>query len=403
MLRAIVGRRGPQRLVTASSVLSGPTSHQPNTEASMYDLQLRARRASLFRGAILTLFALFAGWRVPEAAQEPLLTTNDKGEKKHGPDVRDTAGLFEFDAAQAARKELERIERDTNVATVIQTVDSLRGQKIEAAAIRAARQSEIQGIYVLIAKNEKEIELLVSKKYQGILTSSRQATIRAGFIEGFKKRDFNEGLKHGVAAIAEQLSVVRREGGLPKSDTATAVLGFTGPAPAGDAGASTLVLRNQVRLGLGGARAIIAGAQAKALEMKLKVNIATVDDGGHLVAFERMDGARPASVYTAITKATSAATFRQPTGPLAAGTTPADPLLNLSLQNAAQASGGKITALLGGIPLTVDGQIIGAVGIAGGTGDQDAQIARAGVQAFMDQLTRAEEAAKAPKALEKPE
>ena len=139
------------------------------------------------------------------------------------------------------------------MATVIQTVESLRGQKIEAAAIRAARQSEIQGIYVLIAKNEKEIELLVSKKYQASLTNPRQVAIRAGFIEGFKKRDFNEGLKHGVAAIAEQLSVVRREGGLPKSDTATAVLGFTGRAPAGDAGASTLVLRNQVRLGLGGA------------------------------------------------------------------------------------------------------------------------------------------------------
>ncbi len=149
-----------------------------------------------------------------------------------------------------------------------------------------------------------------------------------------------------------------------------------------------MVLRNQVRLGLAGAKAIIAGARAKATEMKLNVNIAAVDDGGHLVAFERMDGARPASLYTAITKATSAATFRQPTGPLPAGTTPADPLLNLSLQNAAQVSGGKITALFGGVPVVVDGQIIGAVGIAGGTGEQDAQIARAGVQAFADQLSQ---------------
>ena len=110
-----------------------------------------------------------------------------------------------------------------------------------------------------------------------------------------------------------------------------------------------------------------------------------------------MDGARPASLYTAITKATSAATFRQPTGPLPAGATPADPLLNLSLQNAAQVSGGKITALHGGVPVVVDGQVIGAVGIAGGTGEQDAQVARAGVQAFADQLAKAEEAAKAPK------
>ena len=81
--------------------------------------------------------------------------------------MKDTAGLFDVDAVQAARKELERIEHETNVATVIQTVESLRGKKIAEAAIRAARQSGIQGIYVLIAKNEKEIELLVSKKYSG--------------------------------------------------------------------------------------------------------------------------------------------------------------------------------------------------------------------------------------------
>ena len=374
------------------------------SETTMTDLYPRAPRAWLPRAAILALASLIPGWWEPKTpAQEPLLTPIEKSERKHGSDVKDTANLFELDAVQAARKELERIEHETKVATVIQTVESLKGQKIEAAAIRAARQSEIQGIYVLIAKNEKEIELLVSKRYQASLPSGRQAAIRAGFIEGFKKRDFNEGLKRGVAAIAEQLSVIRREGGLPKSDTANAVLGFTGP---GDNGRCGRLAINDSHSG-----ATRAGRRAdhhrrrwaKALEMKLNVNIAAVDDGGHLIAFERMDGARPASLYTAITKATSAATFRQPTGPLPAGTTPADPLLNLSLQNAAQASGGKITALLGGVPVIFDGQIIGAVGIAGGTGDQDAQIARAGVQAFMDQLTKADEAAEAPKTLEKPE
>ena len=120
---------------------------------------------------------------------------------------------------------------------------------------------------------------------------------------------------------------------------------------------------------------MIAAAQAKAQSIKLKVNIAVVDDGGHLIAFERMDGARPASGYTAITKATSAATFRQASGPLPAGATSPDPLLNLSLQNAAAASGGKITTLYGGVPVVVDGQVIGAVGVGGGTGEQDAQIA----------------------------
>ena len=63
-----------------------------------------------------------------------------------------------------------------------------------------------------------------------------------------------------------------------------------------------------------------------------------------------------------------------------------DALLNLSLQNAALASGGKISSLLGGVPVVVDGQVIGAVGIAGGAGEQDAQIANAGVAALLEQL-----------------
>ncbi len=118
------------------------------------------------------------------------------------------------------------------------------------------------------------------------------------------------------------------------------------------------------------------------------MNIAVVDDGGHLIAFERMDGARPASGYTAITKATSAATFRQNSGPLASGAASPDPLLNLSLQIAATASGGKITSLLGGVTVVVDGQVIGALGVGGGTGEQDAQVATAGVAAFLEKLAR---------------
>ncbi len=120
--------------------------------------------------------------------------------------------------------------------------------------------------------------------------------------------------------------------------------------------------------------------------MGLKENIAVVDEGGHLLAFGRMDGARPASIYTAITKATTAATVRLPSGPFPPGTQQADPLLNLSLENAAAASGGKLTTLYGGLPVIVDGQVIGGVGVGGGTGEQDVQVARAGVQAFNDHL-----------------
>lgn len=146
-----------------------------------------------------------------------------------------------------------------------------------------------------------------------------------------------------------------------------------------------LIARNRVQLNLAGAELVLSAARQKATDMGLKMNLAVVDDGGHLLAFARMDGARPASAYTAMTKAVTAATFRQETGPLPPKGEP-DLLLNLSLQNAALVSGGKVTTLKGGIPIIVDGQIIGGIGIGGGSGEQDAEVAKAGVQALLDQL-----------------
>lgn len=157
---------------------------------------------------------------------------------------------------------------------------------------------------------------------------------------------------------------------------------------AGSSSGKGLVLRNQVRLTLEGARTIIAAAAKEAAALNLKVNIAVVDDGGHLLSFDRMDGARPASGYTAITKATTAATFRQPTGPTPNGTASPDFLLNLGFPLAAGASGSKSTALHGGVPVVVDGQVIGAVGVAGGTGEQDTQVARAAAQALVDSIPK---------------
>ena len=151
-----------------------------------------------------------------------------------------------------------------------------------------------------------------------------------------------------------------------------------------------LVTHGRIDLNLAGAETILDAAKVKAREMKLKMNIAVVDDGGHLVAFARMDGARPASATTAMTKAVSAATFRQPTGPLPPGTQQPDLLLNLSLQNAAAASGGKVTTLYGGVPIEIDGQIIGAVGCGGGSGEQDAEVACAGIAKLVEALKKDE-------------
>jgi glc operon protein GlcG len=146
-----------------------------------------------------------------------------------------------------------------------------------------------------------------------------------------------------------------------------------------------LVTRGRIQLNLAGAEMIVAAAKRKAAAMEVKVNIAVVDDGGHLLAFARMDGARSASAYTAQTKAVTAATYRQETGTLPPKGEP-DVLLNLSLQIAAAASGGKLTTLKGGVPVIIEGQVVGAVGVGGGSGDQDAEVARAAVQALVDEI-----------------
>lgn len=152
-----------------------------------------------------------------------------------------------------------------------------------------------------------------------------------------------------------------------------------------------LVTRDRIELNLAGAEKILAAAKTKAREMELKVNIAIVDDGGHLIAFARMDGARPASGTTAMTKAVTAATFRQASGPVPAGTKEPDVLLNVGLQNAAAASGGKVTTLLGGVPIEIDGQIVGAIGVGGGTGEQDVVIAKAGISSLVEALAEAKQ------------
>ena len=165
-------------------------------------------------------------------------------------------------------------------------------------------------------------------------------------------------------------------------------LSTTAPRGFGDDQSRTeqpLISRGRIQLNLAGAEALIAAARQKAVALKVKMNIAVVDDGGQMLAFVRMDGARPASAATALTKAVSAATFRQETGPLRTKGEP-DLLLNLSLQNAAASSGGKITALKGGVPIVVEGQVIGGVGIAGGTGEQDAEVAKAAYQSLLAAL-----------------
>lgn len=139
-----------------------------------------------------------------------------------------------------------------------------------------------------------------------------------------------------------------------------------------------LVTRNHAKLTLEGARAVLAAAKRRADELKVPMNIAVVDDGGHLLVFERMDGAKPSSVAIAMVKARAAALRRLPTGPAKTGDQ-----VNIPLAvGLAVARSDQQTPVRGGYPLTVDSEVVGAIGVSAGNEDQDSDVARAGVAAL---------------------
>lgn len=118
------------------------------------------------------------------------------------------------------------------------------------------------------------------------------------------------------------------------------------------------------------AQAVIHAAVAEARKRNWKMNVAVVDSGGNLVAFERMDGAMLASIQIAQHKSRAAVTFRRPTKVFEDG-------VNLSHLNYLLAFDG-IIASRGGIPLIAQGDIIGAIGCSGGTDSQDEVVSEAG-------------------------
>jgi len=137
------------------------------------------------------------------------------------------------------------------------------------------------------------------------------------------------------------------------------------------------MIRQAPKLTAEGARAIVAAAEARAREIGVPQCIAVVDEGGHLLAFLRMDGGKISSVRVAITKAVSAATRRSPTGPVPSD----DPSVLLSL-GLPLATEGTITPIRGGLPILVEGQVVGGIGVSSGTEEQDVDCAQAGVNAL---------------------
>jgi len=129
-------------------------------------------------------------------------------------------------------------------------------------------------------------------------------------------------------------------------------------------------------LTLAEANQAIAAALARAQNMKMKISVSVCDEGGHLVAFQRMDGVFSESIPLAIGQAIAAAASRESRGHK-------DAVLNLQSVWRVAGAGLPVIAGPGGLPIIRNAQTVGAIGVSGSATDQeDEQCAKAGVEAL---------------------
>lgn len=128
---------------------------------------------------------------------------------------------------------------------------------------------------------------------------------------------------------------------------------------------------------LADARRIIAAAEKKAEELGQPMNIAVVDEGGNLLAFERMENAWRGSIDISVNKAFTSRAFDITTKDLGNNSQPGQQFFGIHASN-----GGRIMIFAGGIPLKQKGQVVGAVGVSGGSGEQDHAVAEAAAAAL---------------------
>ena len=133
-------------------------------------------------------------------------------------------------------------------------------------------------------------------------------------------------------------------------------------------------MKTKAALELADLKAIAAAAEAEARANQWAVTIAIVDDGGHLLWLQRLDGAAPISAHIAPAKARTAAIGRRESRTY-------EEMINGG--RTAFLSAPLVATLEGGVPVIVDGQVIGAVGVSGVKSDQDAQVAKAGADSIV--------------------
>jgi uncharacterized protein GlcG (DUF336 family) len=125
------------------------------------------------------------------------------------------------------------------------------------------------------------------------------------------------------------------------------------------------------------AQILIAGARDKATEIGVPMCIAVTDESGNLVAFERMDGGKVTSITIAIDKAYTAAAAKKATHEYGASSQPGAPAYGIN-----SAIAGRLMVVGGGLPVVVDGEVVGGIGISSGTPQQDRDCAEAGLARF---------------------
>lgn len=128
------------------------------------------------------------------------------------------------------------------------------------------------------------------------------------------------------------------------------------------------------RLGIDESRRLIEGARAKANEIGVPMCIAVVDESGNLIAFERMDGGKITSVTIAQDKAFTAGAARKATHDYNAACVPGNLAFGIHT-----AMGGRLSVVGGGLPVLIDGDVVGGIGISSGTPQQDMECAQAGL------------------------
>lgn len=132
------------------------------------------------------------------------------------------------------------------------------------------------------------------------------------------------------------------------------------------------------RLSLADARVLIEGAALKAKEIGVPMCIAVTDESGHLIGFERMDGGKITSAIIAQDKAYTAAGAKRTTESYGIASQPGSPAYGIN-----SAIGGRLLVVAGGLPVIVDGEVVGAIGLSSGTPAQDTECAQAGIDHFL--------------------